>query len=180
MWQARLAGGGSGRHLRDFRAIIERDRGELGGSGPGGALMRALVRIRLAAGSLLGWDDRAPGQPAPAASYVHRLDAATRARSLEPPGRAMGIFRTVYTFEDESLGELLNGTVHAFSFLGMAPAADGYRVHWAIYVRPIGRITRPYMMAIDPFRRWLIYPSVIAAWERAWRDTHRAGTAAAS
>jgi uncharacterized protein DUF2867 len=92
----------------------------------------------------------------------------------------MGIFRVVYAFEDESLGEIINGTVHAFSFLGMSPAVDGYAVHWAIYVRPIGRITGAYMMAIDPFRRWLVYPSVIAGWERAWRAAHPADSAAAT
>ena len=180
VWSVRLVGGGPGRHLRDFRALGERGAGAVGGSGPRAVAVRSLVAIRRGAGALFGWDERAPGAAPPASSYVHRLDAATRARSVEPPGRPMGIFRVVYAFEDESLGEIINGTVHAFSFFGMAPTAEGYGVHWAIYVRPIGRITGAYMMAIDPFRRGLVYPTVIAGWERAWRAAHSPGSGPAT
>jgi hypothetical protein len=60
--------------------------------------------------------------------------------------------------------------VHAFSVFALLERSSGYRLFWAIYVRPVGRITSWYMRLIDPFRRVLIYPAVLryvrAAWER--------------
>jgi len=168
VWEIRLEGGGPGRHLSDFRAATERAR-----MGPGLAV-RLLFGLRRALGAVLRLDGpREDGAPPPV-SYVHRLDDGERARSVERPGSRWGIFRLVYAYEDEAVGEIVNRTVHAFSFMGMAPAGDGYRVHWAIYVRPVGPLTRPYMALIDPFRRWMVYPSIIRGFERAWRDAHPA------
>jgi len=164
VWEIRLEGGGPGRHVRDFRAVADRT---LRRPGP---LIWLLFALRGALGAILRLDDRVPGGPPPAASYVHRLSDAERVASLEPPGSPWGIFRFVYAFEDEALGEIINRTVHAFSFMGMRPAPGGYRVHWAIYVRPVGRLTGLYMALIDPFRRWLIYPSLIRGLEAAWSE----------
>jgi len=166
VWEIRLHGGGPDRHLRDFRALLERS-----GVEQAGPAVRALFGLRRTVGALLGWDERPSGPELPAASYVRRLDEAERERSLEPPGAPWGPFRLIYAFENEALGEILNRTVHAFSFMGMAPAPDGYRVHWAIYVKPVGRLTRPYMAVIDPFRRWVVYPSIIRRVERTWSET---------
>lgn len=164
VWLIRLEGGGAGRHVRDFRAVADR---ALERPGP---LVRFLFELRWTLGAILRLDDRAPGDAPPPESYVHRLGDAERAASLEPPGSPWGIFRFVYALEDEALGEIINRTVHAFSFVGMRPASGGYHVHWAIYVRPVGRLTRPYITLIDPFRRWLVYPSMIRKLERAWKD----------
>ncbi len=170
VWQIHLEGGPPGLHLKDFRAAIE-------GRARPTAAVRLLVGLRRALGAVLRLDGRVEGAARDAAppreSYVHRLTAEERARSLEPPGRRRGIFRVVYAFPDEALDEVVNRTVHAFSFMGMAPAPDGYRVDWAIYVRPVGRLTRPYMALIDPFRRRVVYPSTIRGFERAWTDAHR-------
>ena len=165
VWEIRLEGGGPGRHLKDFRAAMER---------PGarrGLAVRALFKLRFALGSVLRLD---PPEVAaiPPNSYVHRLGADDRRRSLDPPGSRWGPFRLVYALEDEALGELINRTVHGFSFMGMLPASGGYRVHWAIYVLPVGALTRPYMALIDPFRRWLVYPRLIGGFEEAWRTAH--------
>ena len=37
----------------------------------------------------------------------------------------------------------------------------------AIYVRPKGALGRSYMAVIEPFRRWVIYPALLAAGSRA-------------
>lgn len=165
VWEVRLSGGGPGRHLKDFRAVVERP-----GAGPGLAV-RLLFGLRRALGSVFHLDD-AREAPLPSISYVHRLTDAERARSLEPPGSRWGLLRLVYACPDEALGEVVNRTVHAFSFLGMAPAGDGYRVHWAIYVRPVGSLTRPYMALINPFRRRVVYPRLIRSYEEAWKAAH--------
>ena len=51
--------------------------------------------------------------------------------------------------ENETLSEIINATVHAFSFITLRQNADGYVAYWAIYVMPVGRITRFYMALID-------------------------------
>ena len=162
-WLIRLDGGGPGRHLKDFRAVADRSIARVGGP------VRFLFDLRRALGKVFRLDEGAAAGPGPG-SYVHRLSDDERRRSLEPPGRPWGIFRVVYAFEDEALGEIVNRTVHAFSFMGMRPATGGYSVHWAIYVRPVGALTRPYMALIGPFRRWVIYPLLIRGFEAAWKE----------
>lgn len=167
VWEIQLEGGGPGLHLKDFRAAVER-----AGARPG-LVVRALFGVRWALGAVLRLD-RPHAGGLPQSSYVHRLTAAERERSLEPPGSRWGPFRLVYALEDEALGEIVNRTVHGFSFMGMLPASQGYRVHWAIYVQPVGTLTRPYMALIEPFRRWIVYPGLIRGFEDAWKASHAA------
>ena len=88
------------------------------------------------------------------------------------PGTMEGAFRVLYRFEDESLSEIRNGTVHAFLCFAFQAHEAGYRVYWAIYVKPVSRLTPIYMAAIDPFRRMVIYPAIIRRLERAWREAY--------
>ncbi len=57
----------------------------------------------------------------------------------------------------------------------MEPAPHGYTAYWAIYVKPVNRWTPFYMALIDPFRRLIVYPTLIkrmeAAWAAAYQDT---------
>ena len=121
-------------------------------------IVRTLFGLRWFLGRLFGWDKKT-GKTA-TLSYIDRLPPAERARSLEVPGRQNGLFRVVYTFENESLGEIINGTVHAFSLLTLQPAERGHTLYWAIYVKKINRLTPFYMALIDPFRRLLVYPAI--------------------
>ncbi len=131
--------------------------------------VRALFELRWALGRLFRWDS--PGElngPPPPASYIHRLPAADHARSLEPPGAPLGLFRTVYVFEHEALAEIINRTVHAFSLLALQPTAGGQALYWSIYVKPVSWFTPVYMALIDPFRRWLIYPALLRYFKAGW------------
>jgi hypothetical protein len=58
--------------------------------------------------------------------------------------------------------------VHAFSVFALVERSPDYRLYWGIYVRPVGRITSWYMRLIDPFRRLIIYPSVLRHIRAAW------------
>ena len=101
-----------------------------------------------------------------------------RARSLHEPGSTINAnrpFRIVYAFETEALHEVINRTSHAFLHVSMEPAADGYTVYWAVYVKKVSWLTPLYMKLIDPFRRLLVYPAVIKMLERAWASKY-AGT----
>jgi hypothetical protein len=160
-----LAGGGPGRTMRDVDALARpgrEDRLPLPA--------RALFALRFAIGRVLRWDG--PPRDEAAVSYRQRLTDEDRARSMVPPGTVRGIFRLLYLFADELVAETRNATVHGFLVMALRPRADGYRLYWGIYVKPVGRLTPVYMAAIGPFRRFIVYPALIrrtkAAWARAY------------
>ena len=88
--------------------------------------------------------------------------------SLVPPGSKDGPFDVVYVFPNETLSEIINATVHAFLAQTLTRTSTGYRLYWAIYVRPGGWITPAYMALIDPFRRWIVYPQILDKVRDRW------------
>jgi len=86
-----------------------------------------------------------------AVGWVLRLDAT--GSGLAP----------VYAEADEQLFRIENRTVVAFMHLSLADR----RPRIAVYVRPKGRFGMVYMRLIDPFRRAVIYPALLAAGGRA-------------
>ena len=166
VWAVELPGGGPGRTVVDLRAVVS-----LESLTAANAAVRLLFRLRAWLGRVFGWD-REPPQ-APRESFLERLSAEDRASSLVAPGTPEGPFRVLFVSPREAISEIQNFTVHAFSVFALAERPGGYRLYWAIYVRPVGRITSWYMRLIDPFRRLIIYPAVLryirAAWARsAW------------
>jgi hypothetical protein len=127
---------------------------------------RFLFALRTLLGRVFGWDRKAVELPAE--SYIHRLSPAQRARSRVVPGTLSRGFHVVYEFENETLSEVINATVHAFLCNTLVPSATGYRLYWAVYVKPVSRWTPLYMAAIEPFRRFIVYPQILRRIERAW------------
>jgi hypothetical protein len=78
----------------------------------------------------------------------------------------------LYELEHESLAEGRNATVHGFLSQALLPTRDGYRLYWAVYVRPVSWFTPVYMALIEPFRRFLVYPSLFSRISAAWADRH--------
>ncbi len=148
VWRMRLRGGGPGctaRDVIDLFADIESS-----GISP---VARVLFALRTMMGRAFGWDREV--RTAAARSYVDRLSAEDRARSLEEPGSNRGFWSVVYTFEREALGEVINRTVHAFLLFALESAGDEHTLYLGIYVKPVNRFTPFYMALIDPFRRHL-------------------------
>lgn len=164
VWAIPLPGGGAGRTIEDVRVVF------IAGVEAAPRLVRGLFRLRGRIGALFGWDRKRPSWSAE--SYVQRLGAADRARSMVVPGTRDGRFTLLYRFEDEQLSEVRNATVHAFSSLSIREAPDGYLAYWAIYVRPVHGLTRLYMWAIAPFRRLVVYPAIIRKVQSAWAERH--------
>ena len=157
-----LPGGGTGRTVSDVRALV----------GPGDdvaptAVVRALFWVRYAVGQIARWDRPRPEHERD--SYLHRLPPALAEASCVRPGTPDGPFRTLYVLERESLAEIQNATVHAFLSTALCPTSGGYRLYWAVYVRPVTWLTRPYMAVIDPFRRWIVYPALLRRVRTRWR-----------
>jgi hypothetical protein len=156
-----LPGGGPGRTLSDIRALIP--TGELMSASP---LARALFALRLWLGRVFGWDR--PEHDQPRMSYLPRVTPALRARSVVQPGTMERGFRLLFLLERESLAEIRNATVHAFLCAGLCEHLGGYRLYWAVYVKPASWLTPLYMALIEPFRRFIVYPAMLARVRRAW------------
>jgi hypothetical protein len=129
-------------------------------------LVRGLLNIRLFVGRRLGWDR----EPAASAweTFTTRLTTADRSRSLVPAGTREGLFRIVYRFENEQLLELINRTAHAAALSALVETANGYRFYFGVYVRSVSRLTPNYMALIDPFRKLVVYPSLLRSVRAKW------------
>jgi hypothetical protein len=134
---------------------------------------RALFRLRFWLGKVFGWDSDSKGLPA--VSVIRRLPLELAKRSLIIPGTPSSGFRVVYSFECESLSEIINATVHAFLCRALVRIDGGYRLYLAVYVRPVSRWTAAYMALIEPFRRFIVYPSLLRAIRRRWVESQNRG-----
>lgn len=135
--------------------------------------VRALLNIRFFVGGLLAWDRE------PVATtwetFAIRLTEVDRARSLVPAGTRDGPFRVVYRFENEQLLEIVNRTAHAAALSALVETANAYRFYFAVYVRSVSRLTPVYMALIDPFRKLVVYPSLLRSVRANWNQAFGAG-----
>lgn len=162
--------GGTGRTISDVRALIA--PGDLMSASP---LARALFAFRLWLGRVFGWDR--PRHDPPGTSYLSRVPAALQARSVVPPGTVERGFRLLYVVGQEALVENRNATVHAFLCAALHERPGGYRLYWAVYVKPLSWLTPVYMALIEPFRRFIVYPAMLRRVRDAWTARYSGGSA---
>ncbi|HME94217.1 MAG TPA: DUF2867 domain-containing protein [Methylomirabilota bacterium] len=74
-------------------------------------------------------------------------------------------FVPIYREAEEQLSRIENRTVTGFLHLSLVER----RPRLAVYVRPHGGLGRAYMRLIEPFRRRVVYPALLAAGVRAVR-----------
>ena len=131
-------------------------------------LVRMLLDVRLFAGRFFGWDR----EPAASAweTLAARLSDTDRSRSLASAGTRDGLFRVVYRFENEQLVELINSTAHAAALSALVETGNTYRFYFGVYVRNVGRFTPFYMALIDPFRKLIVYPSLLRSVRVRWNQ----------
>ncbi len=158
-----LPDGGGMRSMTDVRALLTPERL----TSPN-VLVRGLFALRELLGQMFGWDSEERFEPH--LSYVHRLTDNLKARSAVPPGTTAGLFKLLYVLERESLAEVRNATVHAFVCWALEKTSSGYRLYLAVYVKPVSWLTPLYMAVIEPFRRFVVYPSISRRIRRAWVD----------
>ena len=153
-----LPGGGAGRSIADVRALDS--------AAPPSLIAIALYGLRRLLGRLFGWDDLGIETKYSLAGTLSERD---RRESEVPAGTADGAFRVLYRFRNEQLNEIRNATVQGYVCTALIPTATGYRFFLAVYVLPVSWFTRPYLIAIEPFRRFLLYPAMLRRIQRAWR-----------
>jgi hypothetical protein len=132
-------------------------------------LARMLLDIRLFVGRIFGWDRDSAASASE--TFATRLTAADRSRSLVPAGTPDGLFRVVYSFENEQLVEITNRTAHAAALSALVETASAYRFYFGVYVQSVGRFTPLYMALIDPFRKLIVYPSLLRSVRASWDQT---------
>lgn len=132
-------------------------------------VVRALLTIRFFVGRLLGWD-REPDATS-RETFATRLTTADLSKTLAPAGTREGVFRVVYRFENEQLLEVINRTAHAAAVSALVETANAYRFYFGVYVRSVDRLTPVYMAFIDPFRKSIVYPSLLRSVRTTWIRT---------
>jgi hypothetical protein len=132
-----------------------------------------LLDIRFFVGRFFGWDH----EPAATAweTFATRLTGTDRSRSLVAAGTRDGFFRVVYRFENEQLVELINRTAHAAALSALVETATAYRFYFGVYVRSVSRFTPFYMALIDPFRKLIVYPSLLRSVRARWNQAFGTG-----
>ena len=131
-------------------------------------LVRMLLDIRLFVGRFFGWDRDPPVTTWE--TFATRLTDTDRSRSLVAAGTRDGFFRVVYRFENEQLVELFNRTAHAAALSALVETPTAYRFYFGVYVRSVSRFTPFYMALIDPFRKLIVYPSLLRSVRARWNQ----------
>jgi hypothetical protein len=165
VWALDLPGGDPGFSMLDLRSLMKRED-----LTAGNRAVRFLIALRRWLGRVFRLDaepDTERREPM-RSEFLERLSQQERDASLVPPLTADGPFRILLVTPRESISEIRNATVHAFSVFALVEGEGGYRFYWAIYVRPVGGITAWYMKLIDPFRRFIIYPAILGRISAAW------------
>lgn len=111
----------------------------------------------------LGWHDVACVDPE--VSVRHRLSTLDGTADQVPPGT--GAF--VYYLDREALMEIQTCAGHAAYVYALDGTGESRTLYWAAYAFPVGWHTPLYMAAIDPIRRFIVFPSLLERFERAWR-----------
>jgi Protein of unknown function (DUF2867) len=136
-------------------------------------LVRMLLEIRFFVGRFFGWDHEPPATAWK--TFAARLTDNDRSRSLVAPGTRDGFFRVLYRFENEQLVELINRTAHAAALSTLVETPTAYRFYLAVYVRSVSRFTPFYMALIDPFRKLIVYPSLLHSVRARWNQAFGTG-----
>lgn len=132
-----------------------------------------LFAARTKLGEVFGWDDEVLTLPIPGCeetSLSDRLSPELRAL-VDGVDDSQSEFRLVYQTDDESVVELSNSTVHAaVHFAWVATEGASHIGQMGIYVKTRGRFGGAYMIAIAPFRHYIVYPALMRRLESAWKQ----------
>src|SRR5213075_485713 len=76
----------------------------------------------------------------------------------------------IFGLENEQLVELINRTAHAAALSALVETPTAYRFYFAVYVRNVSRFTPFYLALIDPFRKLIVYPSLLRSVRARWNQ----------
>lgn len=131
-----------------------------------------LFQLRFFLGRILKWDEQTATAHKPLDNSIRKRFAEIQKLELEDaPELRAGEFTPVYKWENESLLEIENKTVHAAIHFGKIQIKkDNCTVQMAVYVKPKGLFGKVYMLIIKPFRLLLVYPAMLRALKIQWNE----------
>jgi Protein of unknown function (DUF2867) len=138
------------------------------------ALSRALFSLRLRLGAWLGLDDATSERPIPGCTETTLSDrlseglhgSATGPATNDTMQRAR--FVPLYRTNDEWAAEVSNATVHGVLQLAWVEQGEGrFRGQMGVYVKPRGKLGEAYLLLIESFRHFIVYPALMRQIGRA-------------
>ncbi len=160
-----LAGGSAGMKMDEIYRITGLNQAQ---DFKFGFITKTLFDMRGLIGKILGWDN--VPELVNKHSWITRLTAAEREKSIIPSGTVESINTILYCSENEILFEIINRTVHCFWVLASEQRTDGYVLYVAIYVKKLNWRTPIYMALVSPVLNWIIYPAVKKSIKRNWEE----------
>jgi hypothetical protein len=164
-----LPGGRIGMSVLDIKEAVGFNTEQL----ETGIFTKSLFWLRGLIGGIFGWD--AADKLAESVSFLPRLTAEEKARSLVEPGKKEGISRVLFCFENEFAAEIINKTVHCFWVMAKEKTSNGYSLYMAVFVRRLNWFTPIYMALVTPMLKWIIYPALNKTVARNWEKTQNQG-----
>lgn len=139
------------------------------GTRQAGTVVRALMSLRWQVGRLVGWDKPRYAVGARTRSLRERLPPDLRDRPESDTGHFL--FTPIYQTHEEWAGEYADQILHAILHLGWVPdgSPDGYHAQMTVRVKTTGWVGTTYIMGIRPFRRFLVYPSMLRSLGQRWQ-----------
>jgi hypothetical protein len=138
-------------------------------------LSRALFSLRLRLGAWLGLDDATKERPIPGCTETTlsaRLPAGLRGSATGPvvsDTTQQAGFVPLYRTDDEWAAEVSNATLHGVLQLAWVELGESrFRGQMGVYVKPRGKLGEAYLMFIEPFRHFIVYPALMRQIGRAW------------
>ncbi len=164
----RLPADGDKTEFGDLCAVFDADR--VTDADKNSKASRFLFQVRNSLGQRFGWDENMNTLPIPGCTEVSmrdRLPVDVEAASID--GMDKGGFLPVFQTETEAAFEISNNLLHAILHLGWVDDGDGrYHGQMGIYVNHRQRRSVWYMKSIAPFRRFIVYPSLLRMVKKSW------------
>lgn len=157
VWQLDLPGGGEGRTIEDIRCLIAESEPS--------PVVQALFFLRWTLGNWFGWNAEIEENEE---FFQNLISEEDQEKSSVSTGKKDGSFIILYVHPKEAMSEIYNSTVHAALVEVLLQHGTGYRLYSAIYVKPVGHLSKFYMVLVKPFRKWIVSHSLLSNIHRAW------------
>lgn len=134
-----------------------------------------LFKLRTWLGKIFHWENEPVTRANVKPGLIKIRYAMLEKRSPDDlPKGGFDHFDLVYQLNNESLLEIENKTVQAALHFGKISNGDKLSAQMAIYVKPNGWFGDAYMLAIKPFRHFIVYPTLLKALARQWQLSTKA------
>ena len=158
-----LFGGPDDPKISDVEALFEEAKpGSIGGP------VRFLFWLRDKLGLLFGWDEGKMVSDLNPSSFFWHLSEEDKAHCFREPGQRLGPATVLWNDEYSLCLEILNATCQAFAVTYIRDR----KACLAVFVVETKWWSKYYLALIEPFRKFIVYPSTVRWLEKSWKERH--------